>query len=488
MGTKFRNHISIVLERFGVVFFGAVFVCFGSIVDDIKDIWKHPQKMGDMLDEEVIVVAIFMILLLVVLLWQFRIWSKTYISVQNESIVIEKNTWSRKVQTIGFKNISNINLEQNILERMLDTCTVKMNTNSRSTADETDVTLVLKKEKAEWLRKIIIGTIETNVIQTKEKEPSVTAAASVQDMIWHGIFSISVVSVILAVIGIGGTVSAIVSSVQNGLSADNILAALSGWAVAFFIGMAAIWDIAKDFVKYYQYSVERKEDKIYISYGLLKKANYTIPVKYIHAVIVKQTWIARIFNRYRVELVNVGMGDDDSENDAFFLLYQEQESVLEKMTQLLPEFADGMRLPLQKQKREVIWLKMIKGIIWTMVLGIIDVTLKQIFPEYGRWIVLFGILAVAVLVIVLAGSYMTAAFACDDKNLATSTGVFGRSIVYMHYPQIQYLKFQQNFIAKKMHVLKGNAYLLAQATNARQALPYMPEEAAEELGLRILAG
>lgn len=488
METKFRNHISIVLEKFGVVFFGVVFVCFGSIVDDIKDIWNHPQKVGEMLDEECIVLIIFLILLVVVLLWQFRIWSKTYISVQNESIVIEKNTWNRKVQTLGFKNISNVNLEQNILERMLDTCTVKMDTDSRSTADETDVTLVLKKEKAEWLRKIILGTIEAKAIQTEEGEVSATSTASVQDMIWHGVYSISVVSVILAIAGIGGTVSAIITAIQDGLSADNILAALSGWLVAFFIGVAAVWDIAKDFVKYYQYSVERKEDKIYISYGLLKKVNYTIPVKCIHAVLVKQTWIARIFKRYRVELVNVGMGDDDSENDAFFLLYQEQESVLEKMTQLLPEFANGMRLHLQTQKREVIWLKMIAGISWTLVLAIIDVTLKQIFPEYDRWIVMIGIFAVAVLIVFLAGSYVTEAFAYDDKNLATSTGAFGRSIIYMHYPQIQYLKFQQNFIAKKMHVLKGNAYLLAQATNARQDLPYMPEEAVEELKLRILAG
>ena len=61
--------------------------------------------------------------------------------------MIEKNTWNRKVQTIGIKHISNVNLSQNILEMMLGTCTVKLDTDSFSTADDTDVKTSAEKRK-----------------------------------------------------------------------------------------------------------------------------------------------------------------------------------------------------------------------------------------------------------------------------------------------------------------------------------------------------
>ena len=77
--------------------------------------------------------------------WQLWIWSKTYIYVLNHAIIIEKNTMKKEKETIGIKNISNVNLEQNLFERLLRTCKVKLDTNSLSTADSTDVQILLKK-------------------------------------------------------------------------------------------------------------------------------------------------------------------------------------------------------------------------------------------------------------------------------------------------------------------------------------------------------
>ena len=92
-----------------------------------------------------------------------------------------------------------------------------------------------------------------------------------------------------------------------------------------------------------------------------------------------------------------------------------------------------------------------------------------------------------VVLVILAGGYVTDAFACDKKSLAVSSGVFGRETTYMHYPQIQYFSVNQNIVAKKLRVVKGNAYLLASASDSRHDLPYMPEEAVEELKEYLLA-
>ena len=43
--TKFRNHISIVIERFGTIFIGIVIVLAGSALDDLKEIVKHMDNL-----------------------------------------------------------------------------------------------------------------------------------------------------------------------------------------------------------------------------------------------------------------------------------------------------------------------------------------------------------------------------------------------------------------------------------------------------------
>lgn len=45
--TKFRNHISIVIERFGTIFIGIVIVLAGSALDDLKEIVKHMDNLKD---------------------------------------------------------------------------------------------------------------------------------------------------------------------------------------------------------------------------------------------------------------------------------------------------------------------------------------------------------------------------------------------------------------------------------------------------------
>ena len=50
--TKFRNHISIVIERFGTIFIGIVIVLAGSALDDLKEIVKHMDNLKEHLADE----------------------------------------------------------------------------------------------------------------------------------------------------------------------------------------------------------------------------------------------------------------------------------------------------------------------------------------------------------------------------------------------------------------------------------------------------
>ena len=116
---RFRNHISVILEQLGATF-GILFVLSFTNIDDVIDYIEKGSSEELSLTVYIgggVILAVF----LLIFLYQWIIWSKTYISICDNSIVIERNTWNKKKNTIGLKNISNVNTEQNLLEMLLGT-------------------------------------------------------------------------------------------------------------------------------------------------------------------------------------------------------------------------------------------------------------------------------------------------------------------------------------------------------------------------------
>ena len=108
--------------------------------------------------------------------------------------MIERNTWNKKKNTIGLKNISNVNTEQNLLEMLLGTCKVKLDTNSMSTSDKTDVKIILKKAEAEQFRLYVMklmqgqeGGFEEKY--SKEDKDHWAIQTNMGDIFTHGLFS-----------------------------------------------------------------------------------------------------------------------------------------------------------------------------------------------------------------------------------------------------------------------------------------------------------
>ena len=97
---------------------------------------------------------------------------------------------------------------------------------------------------------------------------------------------------------------------------------LGSVTVIIFGFFSSLWDIAKGFIQYYDFKAKRQGNKIYLSYGLFKKVHYTIPVEKINAVKLTQSLQARITGRYMAEVINVGMGDDGTDQKAF-LVFQD---------------------------------------------------------------------------------------------------------------------------------------------------------------------
>lgn len=491
---RFRNHASIILEK-SLKAVGTVLAIF--FFNFISDAGETGVDSSDI----VWLVVGFAVIMGVVLGFQLLIWAKTYISIEEYTLVIERNTINKKRNTIGLKNISNVNLEQNLLEMILGTCKVKLDTNSLSTADETDVNIVLKKADAEAFRAWVLAKAEgrelSEVIPAEAAQAEGGADENAEenmkqiigrskDIILHGVFSIRIWMLAFFVFLMVTQIWMIADLGTDELG-ETIFEMIGSLFAAFYFAAIILWRIGKEFIKYLNFRIERKKDKVYLSYGYFKKVAYSVPVDKINGIKLTQTPLARMCKHYMVEIINVGMDDDEKEENTFFLPYNKLETIQNQLHMLLPEFDGALEIKEDKQPA-VIWLLSIPWwILYFVVTGvaclwcvtyITDVETRSIFIL--MFILCTVLLMVAYLIGKLAG-FLTKAIKVDEKFLKIVDGAFSKRTLLVKYDKIQYVTGRQCILAKHFKIQKGTIFLLASLKNRVHALPYFKENDMEQL-------
>jgi uncharacterized membrane protein YdbT with pleckstrin-like domain len=260
-----------------------------------------------------------------------------------------------------------------------------------------------------------------------------------------------------------------------------ILIAFISWVV-----LAMGFSLIRTAIKYWDFQIERRDEKLVLQYGLTKKINYSIPVDKIQAVVVKQSFLARVFKRYMVEVVNVGMNDDEKEAQSFLLSYCKKELLEERMQAILPEFSDYLGLEAKRQPKQIwiVWLWSI--FIYILIMGGILLAVVEFLPEFLGIVCSIVVVLSVALFAVKWMSYQTKGTGFGESVLLAVTGSFSRKHVYMKYVNIQYVTLKQNFLAKRFGIQKGIVMLLASAANQAQEMPYFSEHEIENIKGRLL--
>lgn len=488
---RFRNHASVILENSLKTIWTIIIVFLLNFVTEIED-------GGIQLEDILLLIAVIVIGVGIVIGIHGIIWAKTYITIEENTLIIERNTLNKKKNTIGFKTISNVNLEQNVLEMLLGTCKVKLDTNSLSTADQTDVKIVLKKSEAEKFRRIVLAKSEGKEIKSDEvtkREENATETAEEQntfvgdlgDIILHGLYSIRISMVIALIVILGIQLSMIIDMGVENLG-ETFVQIASSLVAAFWFVAVIIWSLVKEFIKYIGFKIQRKKDKVYLSYGLIKKVAYSVPVDKINGIRLTQTPIARMAKRYMVEIINVGMDDDENETNTFFLPYSNLEIIKNQLHTLLPEFDGAIDIKEEKQSK-AIWLLSIPWLVlYIIVVAIAYVSVKTYMPESELEL---AVLVAAVVLflwrtIVKIARFLTRGMKVDENFLKIVDGGFGKKTLFVKYDKIQYVTGKQCVIAKHFQIQKGTISLLASMKNRIHELPYFKENDMEQLKNKLI--
>lgn len=482
-----RNHFSYIFEQLG----GGLVAIFVLIIGQQEMLTEGIEylRQGKIL-EALIGMGALLVLLGAILGFSAWRWYRTIITVSDGMLTIERNTLNRKKNTIAVQNISNINLEQNLFEMVMGTYKLKLDTSSLSTADETDVKIVLKKADAYAMKDLIMRMIRDiqgeNGEETPEfcdfmddrQEEQYDITYSTKEIIKNCAMNTSIFAVIFAI----GIFISSIFTIKTGISSGKGgIGVIIGVLFQFILGLDVVWSLVKKWMADYRFRAKREGDKIYVRCGLLKIRKYAVPVEKINAISIRFTLISRLCKHAYVKVINVG-GEDEDVDGMKLMLFEPLSTLKEHLNQLLPE----VKIPdmeLIKQPARVLLINIIvctfyvacAGACFT---GVYYVT-TDVMPAWWMYVILAGIYAFALLCVLL--SYVTAGLAVLEDALVIRRGVFGKTIEIIPYEKIQYIHVDNSLIDRLTGIAHGHVSILASVQSRIQSFKRFPKEDIENL-------
>lgn len=509
----FRLHFSSIIEDFIKGFWVILVLLITNVAQNVNRL-----KIDVISSKEIFIsLGILVGVIILILGTLYLRWRKTYITLTDETLVIERLLLiNKKITTIGLKSISNVDFEQNILEKILGTAKLKLDTNSLSTANQNDVKIILKLDKIKELKKSILINIDkttkninngndinasrennensensqnsesaenskkTNIANefyddnndNNDEKSTFDVKYDFERILQHTLLSIPIFSVVFII----GVAIFFIITLQNPEMTQEFFANAFGSIIAIFIFVVPIiYSTIRTLFKLYNFKAKRVNDKIYISYGLFTTRKYTIPIDKINAVKIKQPTLARIFKKYTVEIVNVGMADE--ENDVpVLLLMSSKEELQSKLETLLLEL--NINVEEEHQPKEAIIPISINFAIWSLFLIIPTIIfLKEYFT-----IKLILLLVIAIFIITsIILAYRTRKLGGNEDSIYITKGIFAKTTVIIKIRKIQLLELKNSVLTKKLKIQKLKVNILAATANIEHSSGYFKNEIMQKI-------
>ena len=368
------------------------------------------------------IVIIILLLIFTVIFWIS--WKNTYLSFNNDSLIIERGKLFKKITTIHLKDIATINIKRNILEKVLGTSNLKIDLN---TNEETyNGKLVFKQEKAKEIKNEILSRMGREIIK-EEKQIESIIKYSTKDVIRHMFLATNLVSLLILII-----VAVIIIGITFLMDKPSSIA----FAIipTLIILVPTVWEYIKSFLSYYNFKCTRENDNIKLSYGALTTYKFNLPIKKINTVIIHQTLQAKILGYYLIEVVNAGIKAEEDEKTIISLYVKEKEKNI-IIDNILTEYKNDIIT--KHGNKNALKHYLIAKIFW-IIISIIACP----FTYYS------SLLLIPIVLLIAYSQYKTRKIGNNDNMIVISNGILNKKTTYTKYSNIEMIKSKQKLFSK----------------------------------------
>ena len=218
----------------------------------------------------------------------------TRFDVEADHITHQTGWIFRKDRRIPLVQIQNVNLRQNLLERLLGVATVDVET---AMGRGRDLKLsVLKLGDAERLREELLEAVHLETPGAPKLEEKPVISLNSHDLLFGAFTENHIGQVLTAMFLLFGPMIGAVTRLSKGLP-SSVEGAIITATLVLLVVVSWLWGAASYYLKYGGFEVHRNEKIFKISYGLLNKAQLVVRPSRIELLQIKATlpqrWLRR---------------------------------------------------------------------------------------------------------------------------------------------------------------------------------------------------
>lgn len=465
---KFRCHASIIVEKVFQLFWVILIFMAGIFGDFLEEDAQYSPR------DIVLACIVAAAVILIPFIYNVLVWRKTWIYIDENAIVMEKNTINKKKITIAMVNVANVNIERNMFQTLIGTCKVKIETNSVTTDTNADMEIVLNVERASALQAKVMSYISEDShepvnIEAEEYNHRDDGAGN-KEILKHCICTLNVWVIVFVVACVG----AIIFFTSQGMEwADNEDSGsgggIAGIISTIVLAVGAIYSVLNSFLVYYKFMAYREGDRIHISYGFFHKKTHNISVKRINSIKIVSPVIGRIFGTAYVQVICAGIGNDPTEM-SYLTLATSRDKVYDIIHQLIPELSleDQLLEKIQHPPKNTIKIEAIREIVWIAVLfmgAFIAAMAKDIPEAYNKYVGLAICGFVVLQIIYRILKYRTGGWYVGENTGAFRSGVLTSTIMVFQYKKVEHMKIHKGPLENAFHLNRGDVFFKAELGN-----------------------
>lgn len=386
-------------------------------------------------------VAGFLVLGLVVsTAWEFLRYERYSYELTPDTVDIDSGVISRREREIPYDRIQNVDVAQNILQRVLEIAELRIETAGGSSTEATLQYVSL--EDADRLR-AEISQRKRGDQPAADDERATTELFALDDR------ELAILGLVSADLRLLGLLSVLLSAFAPGLAAninpEYDIVSLLGPAIAL-VGIAFLWLVSAVFTvfRYYGFRLEQSGDELRYERGLLQRYSGTIPLSKVQTVTIRENVLARQLGYASLVVQTAGYapGQDGARVESAVPIAK-RDHLLELARSVEPfEEVTFTRPPKRARTRYAVrYTIALLGLVGAF--GVAHVVTDAIPFWYLAALALLGVPAAAHLTWVHRGFYR------DESHVLTRNGFWRRRTMVVPYDRVQTISSSQTVFQRR---------------------------------------
>jgi len=451
---------------------------------------------------DLIPLAIAVFLLMLNLIGGIVKWRRFVYWFEDGELRVEYGLFVKKKRYIPFERIQSLNYQEGIFHRPFGLVKVSVETagsnDGKAEAELTAITRIaadmieieMKRTKREKRQVTTLNeSVDENVSETDAKPVSNQQKQYIEEDIQRDvIFNMSIKDLLVLATTSGGIgvvfsgIAAIASQFGNIIPYDYLYGEFQAFikvgvvllALMVFFVLLIAWalSVVLTLLSNYGFIVERENDKLIITRGLLEKKRITIPINRIQGIKIVENPLRQKFGYATVVVESAGGAVLDKDKKIILMPLVKRGQAIAPLQQLFPEINWLPILKRSPEKGRSFYYRF--DFLW--MLPLIGVVSYFFFP-YG----LLSLIIIPLAILLGLWQHKTAGYAVEGHQLTISYRSFSRITVFMEKKRIQQMSLRQTYFQRKKGVASIGTTIMSGSMGSSAVIAHFEKNDMEEI-------